>query len=578
MVDALAQTGPAPRSRALAGRQVRTIAGAVVLAVALWWLWRTVDLSAVTTTLGALLQSPLPALASLLGYAAAFLLRSWAWHLLQPVVPLGQAWAAVHVSLAGNHLLPLRLGEVLRVTSAVRRTEATLRETSAVTVSLRLGDLLALLVVAAMAAPVALARVLRPELAVLAGVVLLAGVVAAWVLLRPAGQTRQPRPTTVALVVVATVSAWLLEAAVLFAVATTAGLELGLADAAGVTAVTVLAQAVAITPGGLGTYEAVGTAALVALGHPAPEAFAVVLTTHAVKTAYSIVLGGAAVLAPSPGYLGRLRLPARRPERPAADPPSPLAPVVVFIPAYDEEAVIGGVLERIPRRVGGREVQVLVVDDGSRDRTAAIAAAAGATVLSQPRNLGLGAAVRRGLRESAALRPAAGVYLDADDEYRPEDIAAVVAPVLDGTADYVIGSRFRGHIEHMRAHRRVGNLALTRWVRWMTREPGLTDGQSGFRAFSPAALEAGEVIHDYNYAQVLTLDLLAKGFRYTEVPIGYAFRTTGTSFISLGRYLRAVIPAVHRELNDRGPAVPSAPVGQSSTTWERNPSRAVAQR
>nr|BFE83113.1 hypothetical protein GCM10020093_057140 [Planobispora longispora] len=57
------------------------------------------------------------------------------------------------------------------------------------------------------------------------------------------------------------------------------------------------------------------------------------------------------------------------------------------------------------------------------------------------------------------------------------------------------------------------------------------------------------MIHDYNYAQVLTLDLLAKGYRYHEVPIRYAFRSTGASFVTLGRYLRKVIPAVHRELN-----------------------------
>ncbi|MGB7424417.1 MAG: hypothetical protein WA903_05900, partial [Ornithinimicrobium sp.] len=134
----------------------------------------------------------------------------------------------------------------------------------------------------------------------------------------------------------------------------------------------------------------------------------------------------------------------------------------------------------------------------------------------------------------------------------PEDIPAVVAPVLSGQADYVIGSRFTGQIETMLPQRRIGNLALTRWLRWTARRPDLTDGQSGFRAFSPAALSQAEVVHDYNYAQVLTLDLLGRGFTYAEVPIGYTFRTTGTSFIRLGRYLRKVVPAVHRELNDGG--------------------------
>ncbi|HVE24647.1 MAG TPA: hypothetical protein VNC22_04555, partial [Sporichthya sp.] len=89
----------------------------------------------------------------------------------------------------------------------------------------------------------------------------------------------------------------------------------------------------------------------------------------------------------------------------------------------------------------------------------------------------------------------------------------------------------------------------TRWVRWMTRRRDLTDGQSGYRAFSPRAAAEAEIVHDYNYAQVLTLDLLGRGFRYAEVPITYSFRTQGDSFVKLGRYLRKVVPAVHRELN-----------------------------
>jgi hypothetical protein len=160
------------------------------------------------------------------------------------------------------------------------------------------------------------------------------------------------------------------------------------------------------------------------------------------------------------------------------------------------------------------------------------------------------------------------VYLDADGEYFPEDVPAVVAPVLAGTADYVVGSRFAGDIRRMLPHRRLGNVVLTRWVRWLTRRRDLTDGQSGFRAFSPAAAADGEVVHDYNYAQVLTLDLLAKGYTYAEVPISYTFRESGTSFVRLGRYLRRVVPAVHRELNS-----PSA--AQSSTTWSANRARAA---
>jgi glycosyltransferase involved in cell wall biosynthesis len=230
-------------------------------------------------------------------------------------------------------------------------------------------------------------------------------------------------------------------------------------------------------------------------------------------------------------------------------PVVPDAPVVAFLPVHNEEAKVGGVVDSLLAQDIGRPLIVLVIDDGSTDASAARAEAAGAVVVAQPQNLGLGAAVRRGLTEAMTYCPAAVLYLDADGEYAPADAAAVLAPVLAGKADYVVGSRFAGQIGRMLPHRRFGNRVLTLWVRWLTRRRDLTDGQSGYRAFSPAAAAAAEIVHDYNYAQVLTLDLLAKGFRYTEVPISYSFRNTGTSFVRLGRYLSHVIPAVHRELN-----------------------------
>jgi hypothetical protein len=104
----------------------------------------------------------------------------------------------------------------------------------------------------------------------------------------------------------------------------------------------------------------------------------------------------------------------------------------------------------------------------------------------------------------------------------------------------------------MLPQRRLGNLALTGLLRFVARAP-IGDAQSGFRALSRAAAADAEIVHDYNYAQVLTLDLLAKGYRYLEVPIGYRFRTTGRSFVRPLGYLRRVVPAVWQELN-RPPA------------------------
>ena len=222
-------------------------------------------------------------------------------------------------------------------------------------------------------------------------------------------------------------------------------------------------------------------------------------------------------------------------------------PVVFFLPAHDEEAVIGTVLARMPADVLGHPVVSVVIDDGSTDATAYAAAEHGAKVESFGANRGLGAAVRRGLELGGELGAVTVVFADADDEYDPAELERLVAPILAGTADYVVGSRFAGGERRMRPHRELGNRVLTRAVRWATGLP-VTDGQSGYRALSADAAAAAEVIHDYNYAQVLTIDLVAKGFRYAEVPISYRYRTTGRSFVRLGPYLRRVGPAFVRQV------------------------------
>jgi glycosyltransferase involved in cell wall biosynthesis len=223
----------------------------------------------------------------------------------------------------------------------------------------------------------------------------------------------------------------------------------------------------------------------------------------------------------------------------------------MVLPACDEEATVGDVVRRAPAEVNGHPVEVVVVDDGSTDRTAAVARAAGATVHSLERNRGLGAAVRTGLAWGVERRAAAVAFLDADGEYAPEELADLVAPIIEGRADYVIGSRFAGLPRDMRPHRWFGNRVLTLGMKLLVRRwgvRGLSDGQSGYRALSPTAAAHAEIVHDFNYAQVLTLDLVAKGYRYAEVPISYRFRRHGQSFVRLGPYLRRVVPAVWREL------------------------------
>jgi len=553
--------------------------GAALVAGSLALLVPAVDGALLAAAARRVLADPLALAAVLTAYAGAFALRAALWRRVLPGLGFGQALAALHVSLAGNHVLPLRLGEVLRVTSVVRRTPVPLAAAAASTLGLRAADVLAVVGLVAITGPGAAAGLTASAawlLALPAAAVWAAGAVWRRRLERrhatgprAAGPHAAVRPLPSAsvravgpVVLVGAAGAWVLESALVWQAARWAGFGLAPAEAVLVTAVTIAAQVLAVAPGGIGTYEAAATAAMVTLGAPAPAALAAAVTAHAVKTVYALASGTVAAVVPAPGLLGRLRLPRHPPPRPPSLPPAPDAPVVLFLPAHDEAAVVGGVVARVPAVVLGRQVVTVVVDDGSADATAQLAEQAGARVVRLGANRGLGAAVRRGLAEAVALGAAAVAFCDADAEYAPEELAALVAPILDGRADYVVGSRFAGRVERMLPHRRLGNRVLTAVLRWVARVP-LTDGQSGYRALSAAAAADAELVHDYNYAQVLTLDLLAKGHRYAEAPISYRFRTTGRSYIRLGRYLRRVAPAVWRELN-APPAVGPSTSGVSA--------------
>jgi len=551
------------RRQGESNKRIAWAAGAVVLSLSIAFIAKAVDGAVLERTWRAAAGQPFGIVLALGAYATAFLIRSVVWAGLVPGLSFGHALAAIHVSLGGNHVLPLRLGEALRVTSVVRRTDVSLAAATASTVMLRASDIFAVVGLAALLGPQVVdglvggwgRLLLFPAAAIWAG--------GLWWLRRLEVSRSLHLGRSVPLIVLAATSGWVLESVMLWQAAHWAGLEVGFADAVLVTAVTIVAQVVAIAPAGLGTYEAAATAAFVALGFDAAPALAAALTAHAVKTAYSLITGGVALFVPSPSALGRLRLPPPggppdAPRRNAArgvdehgqgsgrqrDP----QPVVLFMPAHNEQDSVASMVRRAPREVWGHPVRCLVVDDGSIDATAERARHAGAEVVNLPGNRGLGYAVRWGLTESVERNACAVAFCDADGEYAPEELARMVEPILEGSADYVVGTRLRGRITRMLPHRRLGNVMLTKLLSFVARRQ-ISDGQSGYRAFSRAAAADAEVVHDFNYAQVLTLDLLAKGYRYTEVPITYGFREHGESFVRLGSYLRRVLPAIHLELN-----------------------------
>jgi hypothetical protein len=219
---------------------------------------------------------------------------------------------------------------------------------------------------------------------------------------------------------------------------------------------------------------------------------------------------------------------------------------LAVVPVLDEEPVIASIIERIPPVACGMTVDTLVIDDGSTDHTAAIARAAGAEVISNPRPTGLGAAVRQGLAEARDRGYDAAVYLDGDGEYDPADFERVLEPIARGRAEYVVGSRFLGDRDGMSWHRTLAN-RLTSALLGTLMETVISDGQSGYRAFGRRALAEARIRHDYNYAQVLTLSLWGSGIDPVEVPISYRRRENGQSFVRYPEYFARVAPALWRE-------------------------------
>src|SRR5215212_135159 len=142
--------------------------------------------------------------------------------------------------------------------------------------------------------------------------------------------------------------------------------------------------------------------------------------------------------------------------------------VLIVVPAYDEEGGIQGVLRRVPDEVLGHEVKTVVVDDGSTDETAAIARAEGVPVVSHVVNRGQGDALRTGFAIAQTERSEVVVNLDADEQYKPEQLDRLVKPISAGNADFVLGSRFMGLYEESGSVRHVGVVFFSRMISLLT--------------------------------------------------------------------------------------------------------------
>ncbi len=191
---------------------------------------------------------------------------------------------------------------------------------------------------------------------------------------------------------------------------------------------------------------------------------------------------------------------------------------MILIPAFNEERDIARVVRAVGAAVPG--LPVVIVDDGSRDRTAAAARAAGATVLSHPFNLHYGAALCTGYAYALAQGYGRVVQMDADGQHDPASIRAVL-DALDAGADLVLGSRFRDPGSYTPPTvRRIG-IRLMSWVASCLLGQRITDAATGFQGLSRRQVRfyatATHFPHDYPDANVIIRSARA-GFRVVEVP------------------------------------------------------------
>ncbi len=213
---------------------------------------------------------------------------------------------------------------------------------------------------------------------------------------------------------------------------------------------------------------------------------------------------------------------------------------MIQIPCLNEEATLARTLADLPRSVPGfDEVVWLVIDDGSTDRTVEVAREAGVDhIVSFPRNKGLAVAFQTGLDAALKLGADAIVNTDADNQYSSADIAEIVRPIVDGTADFVIGSRDIANHAEFTTTKKV----LQRVGSWVVRQASGTDvpdATSGFRAYNREAALRVNVVSAFSYTLETVIQAGKDDIAVGHVPV----RTNPTTrpsrlFSSKRQYIR----------------------------------------
>jgi glycosyltransferase involved in cell wall biosynthesis len=202
--------------------------------------------------------------------------------------------------------------------------------------------------------------------------------------------------------------------------------------------------------------------------------------------------------------------------------------LIVCIPAFNEEESIARVIREIPKGLAD-DVKIIVVNDGSTDKTAEFAKKAGADkIIGFKVNMGLGSAFRTSLETALEMDADILVNIDADGQYSPGEIPKLIMPIISEGADMVLGSRFKGTIEKMPLHKRIGNILATKATSFASGFH-VSDAQTGFRAYSKEAILRLNMLSEYTYVQETIIQAANKNLKITEGPCTFRKREYGDS-------------------------------------------------
>jgi len=208
--------------------------------------------------------------------------------------------------------------------------------------------------------------------------------------------------------------------------------------------------------------------------------------------------------------------------------------ILIIIPAYNEEDTVADVISQIIAEQPA--IDILVVNDGSSDRTSRVVKEAGVRLIEHTFNMGVGAAVQTGFKYAVRHGYSVAVQVDGDGQHLASELHKIIEPVLSGKADVVVGSRFMGHGDYKASVVRGVGIGFFASVVSMIIGRPITDPSSGFRATGRQAMWFLSDIYPEDYPEVEALVLLhKKGFTIDEVPVTMAPRKGGKSSITTSR-------------------------------------------